>query len=106
MKNAALVYGSTIVFGNIVTLAQYLGYGMSLVGFGFYSYIKSAAAAAPPTAAAEGGGEGREDPEDGAFRGGSGGGERLAMPISAQASVDSFAQLAAMKKSGSAVYAL
>ena len=41
VKNAALVYGSTLVFFNIVTTIQYVGYGLSLLGFVVYSYVKA-----------------------------------------------------------------
>jgi hypothetical protein len=41
VKNAALVYGSTLVFFNIVTTVQYVGYGLSLLGFVVYSYVKA-----------------------------------------------------------------
>jgi hypothetical protein len=40
VKNAALVYGSTLVFFNVVTTVQYVGYGLSLVGFEVYSWVK------------------------------------------------------------------
>lgn len=41
VKNAALVYGSTLVFFNVVTTIQYVGYGLSLLGFVVYSYVKA-----------------------------------------------------------------
>ncbi|KAK3257029.1 hypothetical protein CYMTET_33869 [Cymbomonas tetramitiformis] len=41
VKNAALVYLSTLVFGNVITFLQVLGYGLSLVGFTAYSYVKA-----------------------------------------------------------------
>jgi len=83
VKNAALVYGSTLVFGNIVTFQQYLGYGFSLVGFGLYSHVKAV-----------------KQPEDSKIES-----PRnplcllpIGMPITCQASVDSFAQLGQLKK--------
>eukprot|EP00238_Polyblepharides_amylifera_P011860 CAMPEP_0196591238 /NCGR_PEP_ID=MMETSP1081-20130531/68921_1 /TAXON_ID=36882 /ORGANISM="Pyramimonas amylifera, Strain CCMP720" /LENGTH=323 /DNA_ID=CAMNT_0041914541 /DNA_START=170 /DNA_END=1141 /DNA_ORIENTATION=- len=76
-KNAALVYGSTLVFHNIVTLPQYIGYGISLLGFGFYSYVKAQQQQAPAPASPENVKVVREG----------------RLPITAQASVDNFAQL-------------
>jgi|AntRauMFilla1563_2_1112583.scaffolds.fasta_scaffold187999_1 hypothetical protein len=86
VKNAALVYGSTLVFGNIVTFQQYLGYGFSLVGFGLYSHVK---AVKQPEDSKEIQIESPRNPL---------GLLPIGMPVTCQASVDSFAQLGQLKK--------
>mmetsp|Transcript_28628 Transcript_28628/g.54783 ORF Transcript_28628/g.54783 Transcript_28628/m.54783 type:complete len:379 (+) Transcript_28628:233-1369(+) len=81
VKNAALVYGSTIIFGNIVTAPQYIGYGMSLMGFGVYSYVKAQQHHEAESRKGEPAASKHVSPLP------------MTMPIMAQASVDNFAQL-------------